>query len=213
MAMRPATSLTALLILAVGLLGSLEAAADDTSRATVQPRFAEKEGRIAAHATFVTLFRDDFYRTVGYGADVSFFLSENLGVELRGHNFHSWLSPTAEGIRDETSLIPDLRAPDALFTGGVRWSWGYGKVLTLDRFVVHFDPQVSFHGGITLAERRVIPTVTPGIAFLTHWRHGIQIKLDLQWTAQLERRQRGWTPSFGFAPLIGVGWSPERRLR
>jgi outer membrane beta-barrel protein len=186
------------------------AVADSPAQVTVQPRFAEKEGRFALHVAGTTVFRDDFYRTVGYGAEISYYMSEDLGFELRGHNLHSWLSPTADVLREESSLVPDLRAPDALFTVGARWSWGYGKVLTLDRFVVHFDPQVIVHTGITLAEGRVVPTITPGVGFLTHWQHGIQVKMDLQWSIQIEQRQRGWIPSFGFIPVLAVGWSPPR---
>lgn len=207
------TSLLLATLTVFSIAPSSAMATEQERRATVQERFAPKEGRFYVHAAGASLFRNDFYNSMGYGGDVGYFTSEAWGFELRILNLHSWLGRAAQGIREDHSLIPDLRAPDALFVAGTRYSWGYGKVLTMDRFVVHFDPQLILHGGITLAEDRVVPTSTFGFGFLSHWNHGVQIKVDLQMIFQMERRERGWTPSLGFVPMLGIGWSPPGDAR
>lgn len=182
--------------------------ADGDAGATVQERFAPKVGRYYAHAAGTVPLRNDFYTSLGYGLDGGYYFSESWGLELRLINFHSSLGQAGRQVQEEHGLVPDLRAPDALFALGARYSAGYGKILSLDRFVIHFDPQIIFHGGIALAEDRVVPTTMLGVGFLTHWSRGIQFKMDLAFSFQMERRDRGWTPSFGFVPLIGIGWSP-----
>lgn len=179
-----------------------------TARASVQERFAPKTGRFFVHAGGVAMVRDDFYHSFGYGLDGGYYFNETLGVEARAYNLHSRLSHAGRRLRDDYSFVPDLRAPDAHFALGIRTSWGYGKILSFGRFVVHFDPQWTLHGGITLAEERIAPTVSTGLGFLTHWRYGIQAKLDLQMNLHLEQRSRGMVPAFGFLPMLTIGWSP-----
>lgn len=187
----------------------MSAAADeDPGRATLQERYASKDGRFFAHLGAMTLIRDDYYHTVGYGLDLGYHLSETIGVEGRAFNLHSRLGHAGNVMREEHGFVPDLRAPDAMFEAGTRISWGYGKVLTLGQFVVHFDPQFTLHSGITLAERRIVPTATAGLGFLTHWARGIQVKLDLRMSLFFENRNRGMITSTGFAPILSVGWSP-----
>ncbi len=209
--------LAALILWLTLAIGASTAAADTPAngedeepapRAALQERFAPKEGRFYAHIGGTAIIRDDFYHSPGYGLDAGYYFSETWGVELRAYNLHSRLAHAGERLREEQGFVPDLRAPDALFGLGIRGSWGYGKVLTMERFVIHFDPQWIFHGGITLAEERVVPTVSTGIGFLTHWQHGIQIKLDLQMNLHFENRSRGFIPATGFVPVLAVGWSP-----
>ena len=183
-------------------------AEEPPERSTVQERFAPKDGRLYVHGSATALIRDDYYHSVGYGADLGYYFNEFVGAELRAFNFHSRLGHAGRTMREEYDFIPDLRAPDALAVAGGRLSWGYGKVLTAGRFVVHFDPQWTLHGGLMLAERRLVPTATTGIGFLTHWQYGIQIKLDLQLSVHFERRNRGTVPATGFLPILSVGWSP-----
>lgn len=187
---------------------SVASADDGTERDTLQERFAPKDGRFFVHGSATALVRDDFYHSIGYGGDLGYYFNERIGIELRVINLHSRLAHAGEKMREEHDFVPDLRAPDALATVGTRISWGYGKVLTLGQFVVHFDPQLTLHGGLMLAERRLVPTTTAGIGFLTHWQKGIQIKLDLQASVHFEQRTRGTIPAVGFLPVFSIGWSP-----
>ena len=197
-------------ILLIGLIAlpSAAAADEDPGRATLQERYAAKDGRVFFHGSGTVLIRDDFYHSAGYGIDIGYFFSETIGAELRMFNLHSRLGHAGDKLREEHNFVPDLRAPRAMALAGTRISWGYGKVLTLGRFVVHFDPQLTLHAGFTVAERRFVPTATTGIGFLTHWRRGVQVKLDLQASVHLENRTRGVIPAVGFLPVLSIGWSP-----
>ena len=197
----------AALLVVVGLPAPV-AAEDDDQRDTLQERYASTDGRMFAHLTTSTIVRDDFYRSFGVGFDGGYFPSEDWGLELRLRQHFTSLSHTGQQMFEDHEMVPDMRAPDTTLEAGGRLSWGYGKVLTLGDFVVHFDPQLLAHGGLTLAEERIVPKISGGIGFLTHWRWGIQAKLDLQISVHFEQRDRGVVPATGFVPLLGVGWSP-----
>ena len=189
----------------------LAEAPDDSAptRATVQQRVAPKTGRYHVHATGARLIRDDFYDTWGFGLDLGYHFSEEWGIELRAQKLQSSLSAAADDLRETHGLIPDLRAPSAILLAGPRLSWGYGKVLSFNRFVVYFDPQITLKGGVLFAEDRLIPSFATALGFLGHFGHGFQIKLDLQFSVHIEQRSRGTLPSFGFAPILAIGWSPQ----
>ena len=61
-------------------------------------------------------------------------------------------------------------------------------------------------GRVARAETRTIPTIYGALSLLTHLKWGIQVKLDLGTTVQMEKRERGWVTSFGFLPILGLGW-------
>ena len=186
-------------------LFSATAIADE--RTTIQNRFALKNKSLYAHVTGTTHIRDDFYSTYGIGIDTGFYLSESFGFEIRGLLIDSSLSAPAKDLKERTGLTPDARPQTSILAGGIRWSIGYGKLLMWKKLVLHFDPQFFAHGGVAFAEKRVLPTVLYGLSLLNHFRWGIQLKVDLAGTFQMENRDKGWTPSFGFLPMIGIGWN------
>ncbi|MBA2664036.1 MAG: hypothetical protein H0U74_17230 [Bradymonadaceae bacterium] len=205
-------SFAPLLTLCLGLLAAplgLAAEREDTppNRPTVQKRFGTKEGHVTMHLVGVTHVRNDLYNTLGAGLDLGYYFNEQLGAELRLVWLYTRLSGAGDSIRERAGLTPDARAQNYLTTAGLRYSFGYGKILAFDTFVVHFDPQITLHAGTAFAGQRVLPTVLTGLSLLNHFKWGIQVKLDLNLTAQMERRDRGWVPSFGFAPFLGLGWS------
>ncbi len=187
--------------------GAQEAGAQESTRATVQKRFATKKHHAYAHLSGAAPIRDDFYHSLGAGLDVGYYFSESFGAELRWLWMANWEVDAAADIREETGFIPDARRQNMLLTAGGRYSLGYGKVLVLDDFVVHFDPQLTGGAGVALAEGRVLPTATVGLSVLTHYARGVQAKLDLQMAFQLENRNRGWVASLSFLPMLGVGMS------
>ncbi|MFB6372347.1 MAG: hypothetical protein ABEN55_04410 [Bradymonadaceae bacterium] len=198
-----------MLVLSLGvLLGfwPVDGRAQQSDRPTIQQRFATKSGRMFAHAMLTTQIRNDFYDSIGLGIDAGWYPSELLGLEARWAYLFSSLSPAAVDVKEETGLTPDARPQHMLMTAGARWSFGYGKMLVMEDSVVHFDPQLTAHGGIALAEKRVLPTATVGVSLLTHFVGGLQAKLDLAMAMQFEQRNRGWVPSFGFMPTLGFGW-------
>lgn len=181
--------------------------AQDDDRPTIQRRFASKDKSLYAHVTGATHIRNDFYTSYGAGADVGFYFSESLGLELRAMFLETNLSRAAVDVKERTGLTPDARPQSLLLVGGPRFSLGYGKILAFKKFVVHFDPQFTLLGGIARAERRIVPSVVTGLSLLLHFRWGLQAKLDLGTTIQAEKRDRGWVTSVGFLPTIGLGWN------
>jgi len=179
----------------------------DDDRPTIQRRYAEKDDSLYLHATGATHIRNDFYNSFGAGADVGFYSSEALGFELRSLFLGTRLSRAAVDVKERTGLTPDARPQSMMFTAGPRWSFGYGKILAINRFVVHFDPQLTLQGGVARAERRLLPTAYTALTLLTHYRWGIQAKVDLGATIQMEKRDRGWVTSVGFMPVLGLGWN------
>jgi outer membrane beta-barrel protein len=192
----------------LALLPATAAAAPEAERPTIEHRYAAKALTPYAHLTGLLHLRNDLYETQGVGADLGFWLVEEWGVELRGAWLNTHLSRAARRVKRATGLVPDARPQQLALLGGARWSPAYGKVLLADRFVVHFDPQLFAHGGVTLAETRVLPTLLVGAGFLAHFKWGIEAKLDLALSIQLERRDRGWVGSLGFFPVLGLGWTP-----
>lgn len=184
----------------------------ETARPTIQRRFALKKNRVYAHATGTVPIRNDFYDSLGAGVDAGYYPFESLAVEVRWSWLRTRLSDAALSVKDESGLVPDARAQRMLFMAGARYSFGYGKVLLFESLVVHFDPQLTAHAGIALAESRVLPTVTAGISLVTHLKWGLQAKIDLAAQFQMEDRSRGWVPTLGFLPVLGVGWSPSRSV-
>lgn len=204
--MEPVIKPYLVLLAAVLVCCHVEPVQAQSPRPTVQNRFATKTDTFYAHLTGAASLRNDFYHSLGGGLDAGYYFNETFGLELRWLWMANWEVDAAETIREDTGLIPDARPQNMLFEARSRYSFGYGKILVSDS-VVHFDPQLTFGAGVALAEGRVLPTTTLGVALLTHYAYGIQAKLDLQLAFQLENRDRGWVPSFGFVPVLGVGWN------
>jgi outer membrane beta-barrel protein len=177
---------------------------------TFQRKVAQKDSSIYAHLTASTHLRNDFYDTFGFGADGGYYPTESLGIELRWVRWLTTLNETARNVKDQTGLTPDARPQDMLFAAGLRYSIGYGKMLLGKKSLVHFDPQLVVQGGATTAESRILPTGIFGVSLLTHFRWGIQAKLDLNLTVQSEKRDRGTVMSIGFSPILAVGWHLRR---
>ncbi len=177
-------------------------------RPTVQNRFAKKSGAVSGHLTGSTHVRNDFYDAFGFGLDLSYYFGESFGVEIRGVLIQSSLSAPALDLKERTGLTPDTYPQFGMILGGARYSIGYGKILIFKNLVVHFDPQLFLNGGVTFAERRIIPTGLFGVSLLSHFRWGLQLKIDLAGSLQFEdRTDRGTVTSFGFMPSIGIGWN------
>lgn len=195
------------LLTLAGLLAAAPAHAQDDERPTIQRRYAPKKQSIYLHAAGTTHIRNDFYDSYGVGADFGWYPWESLGFELRGMFLQTRLSAAAKDVQERTGLTPDARPQSLLATLGARWSFGYGKILALKSFVVHFDPQLVATGGVARAETRWLPSGLIGPSLLMHFKWGIQAKLDFNVSIQGEKRERGWIPSVGFMPVLGIGWN------
>ncbi len=186
-----------------------EVAGAQEERPTIQDRFGTKAETLYLQGTMTTQVRNDYYDSIGVGVDAGWYASETIGLEARWAYLFSALGPAAAEVKNETGLTPDARPQDMLATVGLRYSVGYGKMLLGRDSVVHFDPQIAVHGGVALAERRVLPTGTVSLSLLTHYQYGLQATFDLGVAIQAEHRQRGWVPSVGFMPTLGIGWGGD----
>ncbi len=175
-------------------------------RPTIQNRFAEKAKLLTVDAALMTHVRDDFYNSWGGGANLSYYVSERWGFELRALFLRTRLDQAAFDLKERIGFVPDARPQDRWYLLGARYSPGYGKFLMWKKFVVHFDPQLVLHAGVATAEDRYLPTSTVAFSLMTHWRWGIKAKVDLGMSIQGERRERGWVVSTGFVPVLGIGW-------
>lgn len=198
-------AIAALCVIMIALPATTRAQDEIRPRATIQQRFAQKHKTGYLHLTGTTQVRNDFYDSLGGGLDGGYYWHENWGGEVRLLILRTTLSDAALNVQSQTGLSPDARPQDFMTMAGVRYSIGYGKIQTFDRFIVHFDPQWTFHAGTAFAGGRVIPTMTTGLSLLSHFRFGLQFKIDLAMSTQFERRDRGWVPSFGFSPFLGFG--------
>ena len=193
--------------LAIILLLLLAPSVEAAQPPTLQQRFAVKRSSIYAHALGTTHIRNDFYNTFGLGLDLGGYVSESVGFEARGIWLNSTLSDAGRSVQEQSGLTPDTRPQDFMVVGGVRWSFGYGKILIGSDWVSHFDPQLTLHAGATVAEARTLPTVLAGMGVLVHFRYGVQAKLDLAMATQVEDRTSGSVVSFSFMPTLGIGWA------
>lgn len=178
----------------------------DQERPTIQRRFAPKRSLLFANASIMTHVRDDFYSSWGYGADLGYFFNERFGMELRYLRLNTSLDDAAIDLKERIGLTPDARPQSQWINLGVRYAPGYGKLLMWESLVLHFDPQLVIHGGVALAEARVLPSFNVALSLLGHFRWGIKLKVDLGASIQGEKRERGWIWTTGFAPVLGLGW-------
>lgn len=175
-------------------------------RPTIQRRFAPKDKLLFGNASIMKHVRDDFYSSWGYGADVGFFVAEQWGLELRYLKLNTSLDDSAVDLKERIGLTPDARPQGHWLQLGARYAPGYGKLLMWESLVLHFDPQIVVHGGVALAEARVLPSFNVALSLLGHFRWGLKLKVDLGASVQGEHRERGWIWTLGFAPVLGLGW-------
>lgn len=176
------------------------------ARPTIQRRFAPKRGLLYLHVSSTMHVRDDFYDSWGVGGDLGYFFSERLGGELRVLKMQSSLDDAAQDLKERLGITPDARPQDLWLLAGARYSPGYGKLLMWSSWVLHFDPQLTIHGGVASAEARWLPTFQAAASLFLHFRWNIKAKVDLGVSVQGERRDRGWVWTTGFAPVVGIGW-------
>lgn len=177
-------------------------------RPRVQNRFQPRIHRLSAYVSAGGHIRDDYYDSLGGGVGLEYFLSDRWGVGLNYQRLSTTLSDEAETLRDGYGLVPDARPQDSQITISGLWGLGYGKMLVLDE-IVHFDPIVSMHMGVSYAEARTLPTLKINFAPTFLLKHSLSVRLDLGLTAQMESRTRGWVLTTGFMPMISVGWGKQ----
>lgn len=177
-------------------------------RPRVQNRFQPRVHRMSAYVQAGVHIRDDYYDSLGGGASVEYFFTDQWGVGLNYYLLSTTFSDEAETLRDGYGLVPDARPQDSHLTLSALWGLGYGKMLTLGE-VVHFDPIFSAHIGVASAEARTLPTLKLAFSPTFLLKYSLSVRLDLGLTIQMESRSRGWVLTSGFMPMISLGWGKQ----
>lgn len=181
-------------------------------RARVQNRFQPRLKRLSVKGSSGLHIRDDYYESYTFGLGLEYFVTDHWGVGLHYTKLLTLLSDEATLLRDQYGLVPDAEAQDQMFTISALYGFGYGKMLLADQ-IVHFDPIVSAHLGVTTALQRVLPTLKFGFSPTVLFLHGLSATLDLGFTIQLEERTRGWVMTTGFMPSLSVAWGTVLKPR
>ena len=177
----------------------------DINRPTIQRRFAPRDGAMILFIGGGNHLRDDYYTSWVGQLNLSYFFNDTWGIELRGTHLWTSLSDEATILRDRSGLTPDARPQKAGLSIGAQYGVGYGKML-LGGGIVHFDPLLIAHLGVTWADERALPTMTVSFSPTFLLRFGLRLRLDLGLTLQIESRERGEIFTTGFLPMLQVGW-------
>lgn len=174
-------------------------------RPRVQRRFQPRQSRLSAKIGLLGHIRDDYYSSWGAGVGAEYFITDNWGIAFDLVSLQTSLSDEALQLRDRYGLVPDARPQDMMITLGGLFGLGYGKLLLMGQ-IIHLDPLIGLHLGITTAEARTLPTMRFSFAPTVLLRHQLALRLDLGITAQLEWRQRGVVFTTGFLPQLVLCW-------
>jgi hypothetical protein len=174
-------------------------------RPTIQRRFAPRDEAFVLYLGGGGHIRDDYYTSLGYQVNMSYFFTDRWGLELRLTQLWTSLSDEAEALRDRYGLLPDARPQGLGVSIGAQYGLGYGKML-IGSGVTHFDPLIIAHFGVMNAEERYLPSLSLSLSPTILLRYGVRVRLDLGVTMQLESRERGTVFTTGFLPMVHVGW-------
>jgi hypothetical protein len=172
----------------------------------IQNRFARNASSFHIFGGVDYLERRDFYVSPGLRLGGTYYVTERLGVEVQGTRFFSQLSDAAEQVQRKYGALPDSRAPGWLLVGGLRYAFGYGKMMmaAIDQ-AVHFQPQALLQAGMHLHEGSLGPSMLTGLGLLVHVTTRLFVRLDGAVTLEIEERASGATTLIGFLPSLVLG--------
>jgi len=171
----------------------------------IQNRFARNASSLHIFGGLDYLERRDFYVSPGVRLGATYYVTERLGVEVQGTRFFSQLSDAAEQVQRKYGVLPDSRAPGWLLVGGLRYAFGYGKMMmaAIDH-PVHFQPQALLQAGMHLHEGSLGPSMLTGVGLLVHVTTRVFVRLDGAVTLEIEERAGGPTTLVGFLPSLAA---------
>jgi hypothetical protein len=194
---------TLLPLIAAALAAAPAPDAPDAARVTVERRLLLKEGHLFALAGPCWLARGDYYDNPGALVQISYFLSESGGPDLRVARFFSSLSAAGEEVFTQTQLKPDAQMPSALIAPGWRLSLAYGKAL-VGGSAVHFELQAAAHAGVLITDRATTPALSGSAALFVRATDRLFVQLEAALIASVEHRARS-SVAGGVLPSLAVG--------
>lgn len=175
-----------------------------TATHRVEHRIFQKNRSFILRAGFSYLSRGDFYTNPGIGADLSWYPTESVGIDLISATFFiSDLNTTAAALRESTGLLPDSQKPVVRIMTGVRHAFAYGKAVieALD-IVVHLDASLVAHLGILVTDEAVNPGGDLGLGFQAVAYRRFLVWLEGGWFMSYENRT---ATKFASGPMATVG--------
>jgi len=172
--------------------------------ARVQSRYVQKVHHTLVFAGGEYLARGDFYNSPGLRLGAAYQALESVAVEVQLSHYWSSLNDEAQRIVQTLGAVPDSRPPTWLGLVGVRWSFGYGKMLVAGG-IIHFEPQLFVHAGMHDYGGDVQPTGDAGLGLLVFLTPRLFTRLDLGATLDLESRSGQSVGVWGALPALTVG--------
>jgi hypothetical protein len=121
---------------------------------TVEDRLFAISDRVMVVASASLLDRNDLLISPGIGVVVTHYLDDTFGVDyLLAQHFWTRERAAARQLREEVGYRPNRDWPSNQLMAGVRYAFGYGKLLMQPGgAVLHFIPELGLHGGVVLAD-------------------------------------------------------------
>lgn len=170
-----------------------------------QRRFA-KDDRVLTRVGLAWWSRDDLRINPGITVEGSWYLSEQLGLDLVSATvYFSTLSSAADALARQTGLLPDSQRPLVRAMTGARWSFAYGKILleSIDT-VIHIDVAARIHVGLVITDVAPNPGGDLGLAIQARVGDVLSVWCDGSWLASYEERQSTDFAS-GLSLAVGAG--------
>ncbi len=184
--------------------GTSSQAEASQSQFTVQRRRLEKEGHLITRLGFQYWSRGDLRTNPGVSAEVSWYLTEALALDLISATaYFSQLSSSAARLRRDFGLLPDSQRPLARVMSGGRLSLAYGKFLIepLDA-VVHLDLSVAVHLGALITADAVNFGFDGTLGLQVALHRSLLLWIEGGWIQSYERRTDS---SFAGGPQATLG--------
>ncbi|MBI2373273.1 MAG: hypothetical protein HYV07_04675 [Deltaproteobacteria bacterium] len=197
-------------MLAVSLLVSITGTAtvtDGSTIARVQARAFEKEGRLIARVGASNWSRGDLRRNPGAELELSWYATEQLGVDLLSASFYfSSLDAAAEDLRKTYGALPDSQRPLVRAAAGPRVAFAYGKMLVESlESIVHFDASVALHLGVLVTDRTANFEADVELALQVLLFDGLVTAIEVGLAGSYEARERSRL-DLGPTFALSAGW-------
>lgn len=172
--------------------------------ARVQARFVQKVHHTLLFAGAEYLARGDFYNSPGLRLGAAYQVLESLALEIQLSHYWSSLNDEAQRLAQTLGAVPDTRPPTWLGLAGLRWSFGYGKLL-VGGGIIHLEPQLFAHAGIHDYGGDVQPSGDAGLGLLVFLTPRLFTRLDVAVTLERESRSDQNVAVWGALPALTLG--------
>lgn len=111
----------------------------------LQNKVFKKKGTFTLEAGYMMGLTNEFQDTTGWQANIGYFFSEQLGVELMYNSYSNSNNDAVNNLRDINDTVPFQRKLSSSYGLLLRWDPFYGKINTFNK-IIYFD--WSFGAGL-----------------------------------------------------------------